>query len=371
MPIKIIADYRELLIDIFFAIIIVVGFDRFMREFLPDHMKEISTPPIMLDTLFFFAAYFWVVTHWVSYHELITKYPYYRWRKFFVDILLFSIMFIVINMSFEADQNKFGLLLVWLLIIWQIFACLWHLSDKGLRPLKLYLKLHSWRIITYGTLLFFLYDPLHISSPTFALFALEVTDELSLPLGGAVYSSYHYSVMVTVILAMILWSTDRLRRFTRKDSRYYLCKYSGGFSEINVRKDGQLELIRYPIRKKIGNKGKDIVKFESDPSPQGRFYKLLRRKSYVNNCLPRLMITIFPEDINRVYVERTMDQQDGSNDLRLKIECKKIEYKLCNSDKTIEDITILFDLSDEIIANVKEGISELSERNKHGDLSPL
>jgi hypothetical protein len=362
MPIKIIADYRELLIDIFFAIIIAVGFDRFIRDFLLEHMEEISSLPIMLDIFFFVGAYFWVISHWVSYHELITKYPYYRWRKFFVDIFLFSIMFIIINISFEGDRREFGLLLVCLLTIWYIVACLWHLSDRGLRPLKRYLKLHTSRIITYAILLFFIYDPLDLSSPTFALFALEVTDVLSLPFAGPVYSSYHYSVMVTVILAMILWNVHRLMRFTRKDSRFYLCTYIRGFSQMNVQKDGQLELIRYPIGKKIGDKGKDIVKFESDLSPQGRFYKLLRTKSHLSNRLPRYTIVIFAEEIDRVYIERKLDQQDGSNDLRLQIDCK-----FCNIDKTVKDITITFDLRDEIIANVKEGIRELVERNKHGD----
>src|SRR5919197_1081556 len=118
MPIKIIADYRELLIDIFFAIVIAVGLDRFFREFLIIHLTELKSfdlesifqvfyTSIRFDMFFFFGAYFWVISHWVFYHELITKYPYYRWPKFFVDITLFSIMFIMVNISFEVDKNAF------------------------------------------------------------------------------------------------------------------------------------------------------------------------------------------------------------------------------------------------------------------------
>src|SRR5215216_5267260 len=300
MPLKIIADYREILIDILFAIIIVVGFDRFFREFLPENIEELSSMPIMMDIFFFFAVYFWVISHWVSYHELITKYPYYRWRKFFVDIILFSIMFIIINVSFLAHQYEFSLLLVLLLAIWHLFACVWHLSDRGLRPLKLYLKLHSWRIITYVALLLFLYYPLGISFPVFELFAPEITDMVSLPEVNAIFSSlYQYGVMVTVILAIIFWNVHRLWRFTRRDSRYYLCKYIRGY----------------------------------------------------------------PKDINNVMVK---PDQSGKTDLYLHIYCK-----FSDIDGTIEDLKILFDLNDEIIASVGEGIKQLSERNRHSNSLPL
>jgi hypothetical protein len=349
LPIKIIADYREILIDIFFAIIIVVGFDRFIRDFLLDHMEEISSPSIMLDIFFFFTAYFWVITHWVSYHELITKYPYYRWRKFFVDIFLFSLMFIIINISFLADQYEISLLLVWLLMIWHLSACLWHLSDEGLRPLQLYLKLHSRRVITYAALLLFLYDPLGmffpifvggIAFPIFVLLPLEITGMLSLAAITDIFSSYQLGVMVIVILAMISWNVDRLRRFTRRDSRFYLCTYISGYPGRNMSNEGQLELIRYPIKKKLG--GKDTIIFKSD------------------NLDP---MEILAKDINYVKVE---PDQINKTDLRLQICCK-----FWQSNGTDKDITILFDLNDEIIASVGEGIKELLNRNRHGGSSPL
>ena len=350
MPLKIIADYREILIDILFAIIIVVGFDRFFREFLPENIEELSSMPIMMDIFFFFAVYFWVISHWVSYHELITKYPYYRWRKFFVDIILFSIMFIIINVSFLAHQYEFSLLLVLLLAIWHLFACVWHLSDRGLRPLKLYLKLHSWRIITYVALLLFLYYPLGISFPVFELFAPEITDMVSLPEVNAIFSSlYQYGVMVTVILAIIFWNVHRLWRFTRRDSRYYLCKYIRGYpGDIrgytggDTSNEGRLELVRNPIKEKLGDKGEDIIKFESHNLPP---------------------IEIFAKDINNVMVK---PDQSGKTDLYLHIYCK-----FSDIDGTIEDLKILFDLNDEIIASVGEGIKQLSERNRHSNSLPL
>lgn len=347
MPIKIIADYRELLIDIFFAIIIAVGFDRFIRDFLLEHIQEISSPLIILDMSFFFASYFWVLTHWVSYHELITKYPYYRWRKFFVDISLFSIMFIIINISFLADRHEISLLLVWLLIIWYSLACLWHVSDRGLRPLRLYLELHSLRIITYVTLVLLLYPPLSILLPTFVLFVTEITDMLSLPVMIAIFPSYQHGVMIAVILAMILWNVQRLIRFTSKDSRMYRCSYISGYPTRNTEKEGKLELIRYPLMKELtGNTRKDRIRFESDDSPKTE-------------------IEIFAEDLSEVKLLRT-HRQPNVTDLRLQIDCK-----CWHSDGLGENIKILFELDDEIIAHVKEAIKELLDRNNHDNSHTL
>jgi hypothetical protein len=346
MPIKIIADYRELLIDIFFAIIIAVGFDRFIRDFLLEHIQEISPPLAILDISFFFAAYFWVITHWVSYHELITKYPYYRWRKFFVDISLFSTMFIIINISFLVDRYEISLLLVWLLIIWYSLACMWHVSDWKLRPLRLYLELHSLRIITFVILLLLLYPPLGILLPTFVLFVTEITDVLSIPVMIAIFPSYRYGVMIAVILAMILWNVQRLIRFTSKDSRIYRCSYISGYPRRNTTIEGQLELIRYPLMKELrGDTKKDRIRFESDDSPKTE-------------------IEIFAEDLTEVKLVRA-HRQPNVTDLRLQIDCKFWR------DGIGENIRILFELDDEIITNVKEATKELLERNNHGNSSPL
>jgi hypothetical protein len=166
---------------------------------------------------------------------------------------------------------------------------------------------------------------------------------------NVIFSSYQYGVMATVILAIIFWNVHRLWRFTRRDSRYYLCKYIRGYpGDISgypggdTPNEGRLELVRNPIKEKLGDKGEDIIKFESD------------------NLLP---IEIFAKDINDVMVEP--DQSDKT-DLYLHIYCK-----FSDIDGTVEDIEILFDLNDEIIASVGEGIKQLSERNRHSNSLPL
>ena len=320
MPIKIIADYRELLIDIFFAIIIAVGFDGFVRDFLIDNIEEISSPPIILDIIFFFIAYFWVISHWVSYHELITKYPYYRWRKFFVDVALFSLMFIIANISYHANQYEFRLLLVLLLVIWYVLACAWHLSDKGLRPLKLYIRRHTLRIITYSVLLFLLYDPLQIN---------------------VIFPSYQSVVTAAVVLSMILWNAHRLMMFTLRDSRFYDCNSVSGYPGVDISKGGELELIRYPIKKKLGIQGKDSIRFTS------------------NNSKP---IEILAEDITDLKIVPISEQRHVC-DLQLQIDCKpSARYG------TAREFKILIDVDDEIIESVSEGIKGLVKRYKHEPL---
>jgi hypothetical protein len=317
MPIRIEGDYREILIDILFAIIIVVGSERFVHDFLVKNIENghVMSPPIMIGILFFFSTYFWVISHWITYHELITKYPYYRWRKFFVDILLFSVMFIAANISFWAYEYKFTLLLVSLLIVWHLFACSWHLSDRKLRPLRLYLKLHTLRVITYAgllSLLLFLYGPLETN---------------------LVILSYPYGVMVTVILALVLWNVHRLWRFTRKDSRYYNCEYIRGYPGRNTQEEGQLEMVTYPIKNKKGERN-DEIKFKSDNSSA---------------------IEILAKDINEVKIEP--DQPDGT-DLYLKLYCKS---PLSDGIPDV-NITMVFNLDDLIISSVGEGIKELLEK---------
>jgi hypothetical protein len=335
MPIKIEGDYREILIDILFAIIIVVGFERFVHEFLVNNIEngDIMSPPIMIGILFFFSTYFWVISHWITYHELITKYPYYRWRKFFVDVFLFSVMFIGVNISFWAYKYEFTLLLVSLLIVWHFFACLWHFSDSKLRPLRLYLKLHAYRVITYAgifSLLLFLYSPITFIIIYADLSLLFLYGPLETNL---VILSYPYGVMVTIILALVLWNVHRLWRFTSKDSRYYDCDYIRGYPGKNTQDKGQLEMVTYPIKKKKGERN-DEIKFKSNNSSA---------------------IKILAKDIKGVKIEP--DPPDGT-DLLLKLYCKS---PLRDGIHDV-NITVVFNLDDLIIDSVGEGIKELIKK---------
>jgi hypothetical protein len=51
--------------------------------------------------------------------------------------------------------------------------------------------------------------------------------------------------------------------FTRKDSRFYHCNSASGYPGVDMPDGGELELIRYPIKKKLGIQGKDSI-FRAD-----------------------------------------------------------------------------------------------------------
>ena len=95
-------------------------------------------------------AFFWVVSHWVVYNILVTKlYPYKNWKKFFVDVALFSLMAVTLNLSLYAYQNFF--LFILSIIIWHSLAFGWHSCDsiKSCTKHKYNLSQQSIRIVVY------------------------------------------------------------------------------------------------------------------------------------------------------------------------------------------------------------------------------
>jgi hypothetical protein len=322
MPVKIIADTRELLIDIFFAIIIAVGFENFVQHFiLTEVLKPSSdlfsitgkflTTGILIDTLFFFASYFWVISHWVFYHELIEKYPYYNWWKFFVDISLFSIMFLIVNISYSVYStneinNAIASLFILLLAIWYLLSCLWHLADRKLRPVRTYLHRHIKRIVTYAVLFVLLYVPLAT---------------------GQIIPWHQNSIMMGVIVAMIVWNIHRLSKFLKRDLREYrLEDIRGNIRGPNIEKliggiGGTLTLEKYPMSKKLGKKQQpDIIKINYKKSSP---------------------IEIYPIDITRVI---TIEKE---GDLMIEITYGRSSSK------------VLLNLDDRVIEGVEKGLKQL------------
>jgi hypothetical protein len=322
MPVKIIADTRELLIDIFFAIIIAVGFENFVQHFiLTEVLKPSSdlfsitgkflTTGILIDTLFFFASYFWVISHWVFYHELIEKYPYYNWWKFFVDISLFSIMFLIVNISYSVYStneinNAIASLFILLLAIWYLLSCLWHLADRKLRPVRTYLHRHIKRIVTYAVLFVLLYVPLAT---------------------GQIIPWHQNSIMMGVIVAMIVWNIHRLSKFLKRDLREYrLEDIRGNIRGPNIEKliggiGGTLTLEKYPMSKKLGKKQQpDIIKINYKKSSP---------------------IEIYPIDITRVI---TIEKE---GDLMIEITYGRSSSK------------VFLNLDDRVIEGVEKGLKQL------------
>jgi hypothetical protein len=244
-------DHRKLLIDIFFAVIITIVFEKFLDHFFVPNIVKLDSfdiptllstfsAPLILNMLFFFVVYFWVISHWIFYHELIKKYPYYRCGKFLVDVAIFSIMFVIISISILAYDNAILPLFIFLIIIWYLFACLWHLSDIGLRPLRRYLKSHAYILATSVPLLVLAYDP----------FTLDFSFEW-----------YRYTITSSVIVAMIVWSVHRLKKYLDRGLREYNCDYVGGHPEwsCDQTKGGKLRMEIYKNTKKFKNNNDSLT----------------------------------------------------------------------------------------------------------------
>jgi hypothetical protein len=143
-----------LLINIFFGGIIANGLNRFLFDFLliKEQKLYLFDIPILFDFLFFITAFFWVVSQWVIYHESITKYPYgTRYSRFFIDILRFSLMFIILNTSFFANTKFFTLILS--ITIWHVISFIWHWCNRDLESdISIQLRVHLRSIISYTIL---------------------------------------------------------------------------------------------------------------------------------------------------------------------------------------------------------------------------
>ena len=216
-------DSRKLLIDTFFAIILTIGFENFLLHFgVTENFNKLTfSKETFFSLLFFFSTYFWVISHWIFYHELIKRYPYRRWSKFFVDITLFSLMFVILNISFGVSNSIRSLYLFILLVsVWYLLACLWHMSDKEFRSPKRYYVAHLHRFCAY-----------------LSLFAVLLYFSLLNPL--SLYSRYgeliRDAIMIGTVIAIIAFNVTRLDKFIlRKQTTSECCLffYDGTLAEF-------------------------------------------------------------------------------------------------------------------------------------------
>lgn len=95
-------------------------------------------------------AFFWVVSQSVIYHELIKKYPYdISNGRFLIDIIRFSLMFIILNTSFLAHTRFFTLILT--ITVWHVVALVWHLWNREVeRKVSIHVQEHIRSTISYA-----------------------------------------------------------------------------------------------------------------------------------------------------------------------------------------------------------------------------
>jgi hypothetical protein len=194
------SDYRIKLIDLFFAIVITIGLSRFFSEVILKGAFKLYYSfyvPALLDILFFIITFFWVVSYWVIYHVAIKDHPYILWRKFYVDVIGFSCMFIILNTSFLASSGTYFPSFISL-------VCLWHISDFGTKRSRdsIYDDLHShiFRIGVYvSILLSFLIIP-------------SLLDHISAEI-------VRYIIMIISFSSMFILSFIKLKAYIRRDEQ--------------------------------------------------------------------------------------------------------------------------------------------------------
>jgi len=194
-------DYRIILIDIFFAIILTTGLQKFFDDVV---VKEIYNIQSLLTFLFFVVTFFWVVSYWVIYHIAIHHHPYFRWRKFYVDIVGFSFMFMILNLSILAPKSVYFPWFIFSIIFWHFIVCLWHLSDLGTRRSKdsIYADLYS-HIFRIGVYVLILLSFL-IISPLLNQMNKEIVLDV---------------IMVISFLSMFILSSIRLKEYIKRDEK--------------------------------------------------------------------------------------------------------------------------------------------------------
>lgn len=122
----------EAFINLLFAVIVGVGFRQLVvGEFFKDFLAKIG--PDFRIILLFIITYFFVISDWVFYHLLMTKYPYTRAKpyRFSIDIFIFFLMFFLIYLSTLSPNIYRITIFLFTLAIWHGIVSIWHILAKG------------------------------------------------------------------------------------------------------------------------------------------------------------------------------------------------------------------------------------------------
>ncbi len=151
---KIFVDF----IDIVFAIIVSMGFTFFI-----DYLKNISlTSANIIVFSLFLSTYFFIISDWIFYHELLCKYPYTEYTRFFIDILVFFLMFLLTYSAMAVTTTKSLVIYIANVAVWHLSVIAWHISAKKEKEYK-NMKKEIDKSIKAHTIRFVLYTLIGIS----------------------------------------------------------------------------------------------------------------------------------------------------------------------------------------------------------------
>jgi hypothetical protein len=145
---------------------------------------------------------------------------------------------------------------------------------------------------------------------------------------------YQNAVMLGVIASMIVWNLHRLSKFLNRDLREYrlFSKSNSLFGSVS---GGTLRLVKYPMKKREGQKEKDILVIEIDDK---------RNDNSLENP-----INILPENI------RSVKRIEGEGDLMVEI---------THETKNSKVSSVLLNIDDRAMNGVEKAINELCESNR-------
>jgi len=251
MPEVFSTDRETALIVILFSIIIGAGLDPFIKQgvFFDDlskwHLESSSNStsvkgsnPIPLNNylpptfslLFFIGAFLLIILHWIIYHKIIAIHPYQKESyRFFIDILIFSFIFLIAVLSSSVYKDKSSYTFVFfvsLLIAFHICSLMWwrkrnsetktngnqKQSEKKspcvITPLHLDLDLKDARD---HTLMLIIYIAIALASITITSFSSGLLKEYLL-----------VALMSSVVTLMIGYSITRFRKYRVFDEDDFL-----------------------------------------------------------------------------------------------------------------------------------------------------
>lgn len=115
------------LIDVYFGIIIAIGLERFAR-FLFTNSIETTFEDInfALNIIFFFSAFFFLISDWISYHIYAKNHEYESWRRFGLDVIIVSVMFFILFTSLSGFTNS--VYFITSLLAWYSLICGWWIN---------------------------------------------------------------------------------------------------------------------------------------------------------------------------------------------------------------------------------------------------
>jgi hypothetical protein len=116
-------------IRLLFVVIIGNGFRTFTANVSLEKLVETPTLILLTTTAYFIAGYFFVIADFIFYQFQIVRYPYPQRTvlRFFEDIVIFFLLFLLLNFASIWPSPRTLMVFILLLCLWYLWVMLWQL----------------------------------------------------------------------------------------------------------------------------------------------------------------------------------------------------------------------------------------------------